>query len=110
VTRYDCGTRSANTTKRIFRKNESQVIREEDLKGNDLPVRSGTLDDKVLREVCRPPRENQAELAKRANEAAGELKQANEALLKKEMTRADKPAAVKTAMSEGAPSRRFVRT
>lgn len=100
VTRYDCGTRSANTTKRIFRKNESQVIREEDLKGNDLPVRSGTLDDKVLREVCRPPRENQAELAKRANEAAGELKQANEALLKKEMARPDKPAAVKAADAE----------
>lgn len=103
VTRYDCGTRSANTTKRIFRKNESQVIREEDLKGNDLPVRSGTLDDKVLREVCRPPRENQAELAKRANEAAGELKQANEALLKKEMARPDKPAAVKAGDAENAP-------
>ncbi|WP_374277450.1 carbonic anhydrase [Azonexus sp.] len=103
VTRYDCGTRSANTTKRIFRKNESQVIREEDIKGNDLPVRSGTLDDKVLREVCRPPRENQAELAKRANEAASELKQANEALLKKEMTRPEKPAAVKAGDAESAP-------
>ena len=55
ITRYDCGTRSANTIKRIFKKNESDVIREEDIRGAELPVRSGTLDDKVLREVCRPP-------------------------------------------------------
>src|SRR5574343_1223470 len=102
ITRYDCTTRNATTIKRIFKKNETDIVREEDIKGAELPVRSGTLDDKVLREVCRPPRENQAELAKKANEAAGELKQANEALLKKEMAKADKPAAVKTGDAEGA--------
>lgn len=99
LTRYDCGTRSANTVKRIFKKNESDVVREEDIHGIELPVRSGTLDDKVLREVCRPPKENQAELVKKANEAGNDLKAANDALLKKEMTKAEKPAAIKASDS-----------
>ncbi len=97
ITRYDCNTRNANTIKRIFKKNETEVIREEDIKGADLPVRTGTLDDKVLREVCRPPKDSPVELAKKANEAAGELKAANEALLKKEMAKAEKPAAIKAS-------------
>ena len=97
LTRYDCGARNANTLKRIYKKNENEVIREEDLKGTDLPVRSGTLDDKVLREVCRPPKDNQAEVAQKANDAAGQLKQANEALLKQELAKGEKGAAVKTS-------------
>ena len=97
ITRYDCTTRSANTIKRIFKKNDHDVVREEDIKGADLPVRTGTLDDKVLREVCRPPKEGAAEIAQKANEAAGQLKAANEAMLKKEMAKAEKPEAVKTS-------------
>lgn len=96
-TRYDCTTRSASTTKRIFKKNENDIVREEDIKGADLPVRTGTLDDKVLREVCRPPKEGAAEIAQKANEAAGQLKAANEAMLKKEMAKAEKPEAVKAS-------------
>jgi len=103
ITRYDCGARNANTIKRIFKKNETEVVREEEIKGNDLPVRSGTLDDKVLREVCRPPRESQAELAEKANEAASQLKQANDALLKKELAKAEKAGPVKTADTEHGP-------
>lgn len=97
LTRYDCAARNANTLKRIFKKNETEIVREEELKGSDLPVRSGTLDDKVLREVCRPPKESPVELAQKANEAAGQLKEANEALLKKEMAKAQKPGAVKAS-------------
>lgn len=97
LTRYDCVSRNANTIRRVFKKNETQIVREEELKGADLPVRSGTLDDKVLREVCRPPKESPVELAQKANEAAGQLKEANEALLKKEMAKAPKPGAVKTS-------------
>ena len=96
ITRYDCGTRNANTIKRIFKKNETDIVREEDLNGSDLPVRSGTLDDKVLREICRPPKDSPTELAEKANEAAGELKAANDALIKKEMAKAEKPAMLKT--------------
>jgi carbonic anhydrase len=97
ITRYDCTTRSANTIKRIFKKNENDVVREEETKGADLPVRTGTLDDKVLREVCRPPKEGITEIAQKANEAAGQLKTANEAMLKKEMAKAEKPTALKAA-------------
>lgn len=102
ITRYDCASRNANTIKRIFKKNESEIVREEEIKGNDLPVRSGTLDDKVLREVCRPPKESQGELAQKANDAAGQLKQANEAMLKKEMAKPEKAATpLKTADAGG---------
>lgn len=97
VTRYDCTARNANTIKRTFKKDENTIVRAEDLKGADLPVRSGTLDDKVLREVCRPPKESQADLASKANEAATQLRQANEALLKKELAKAPKGGAIKTA-------------
>ena len=102
ITRYDCNARNANTIKRIFKKNELEVIREENIKGNDLPVRTGTLDDKVLREVCRPPKENVSEIAQKANDAAAELKLANEALLKKELAKPEKPSIVKA--SEPAPA------
>jgi carbonic anhydrase len=97
LTRYDCGTRNATTLKRIYKKNESDVIREEDVKAAELPVRTGTLDDKVLREVCRPPRESAADLAKRAKEAGGELMAANDAMLKKQANPTEKPQAIKVS-------------
>lgn len=97
VTRYDCGSRNASTIRRVYKKNETEVVREEDVKGVELPVRSGTLDDKVLREVCRPPKEDAAELARKAGEAGAQLKTANEAMLPKEgvksgMIKASDPA------------------
>ena len=98
LTRYDCAGRNANTIKRIFKKNETEIIREEDPKGSDLPVRSGTLDDKVLREVCRPPKESPVELAQKANEAAGQKGQRS--LLKREMAKAQKPVSLKHPMPE----------
>lgn len=99
TTRYDCASRSAVTIRRAFKKNENETIREEEQRGSELPVRSGTLDDKVLREVCRPAKLDAKEVAQKANEAAGQLKQANETLLKKEMTKVDTAVArpVKTA-------------
>mgnify|MGYP000867277520 CR=1 FL=1 len=103
ITRYDCASRNGNTIKRIYKKNETEIVRDEELKTPDQPVRTGTLDDKVLREVCRPPKESQAEIVEKANEAAGELKQANQALIKKELAKAEKPAAVKA--SDPAPAK-----
>jgi carbonic anhydrase len=98
ITRYDCLARNANTIKRIFKKNETEIIREEDIKGNDLPVRSGTLDDKVLREVCRPAKEDIAEVAEKANEATTLLKQANDELIQKEIAKQQaRPTLLKTS-------------
>lgn len=107
ITRYDCATRSANTIKRTFKKNEKDIVREEETKGLDLPVRTGTLDDKVLREVCRPPKDSAVELARKANEAAGELKAANDALLKQELAKGEKAGVIKVADSGhgGAPAK-----
>ncbi len=99
ITRYDCASRSASTLKRIYKKDENAIIREEDVNSAQLPVRTGTLDDKVLRELCRPPKDSQAEIAEKANEAAGQLKAANEALLKKELAKADKADKVKASDS-----------
>ncbi|MCL2886584.1 MAG: carbonic anhydrase family protein [Betaproteobacteria bacterium] len=94
ITRYDCMARNASTLKRSFKKGDNSIVREETLKADNLPVRTGTLDDKVLREVCRPPRGSPGELAAQADEAAKSLRQANEALVKKELA---KPVPVKTA-------------
>jgi carbonic anhydrase len=109
ITRYDCNTRNANTIKRIFKRNENEIIREEEIKGNDLPVRTGTLDDKVLREVCRPPKESAVEIAQKANDAAAQLKQANDELIKKEMLKAEKPTIVKASDAAEAPNQSFRR-
>ena len=87
ITRYDCGSRNASTIKRIYKKNESEVVREEEIKGAELPVRTGTLDDKVLREVCRPAKESVTEVAQKANEATSQLKEANEAMIKKDLAK-----------------------
>ena len=97
ITRYDCGSRNASTLKRIYKKNETQVVREEELQGPDLPVRSGTLDDKVLREVCRPPKDSAAAVAQKANEAGTMLQAANDALLAKETRPAVKPDSIKAS-------------
>ncbi|MBS1198592.1 MAG: Carbonic anhydrase, eukaryotic [Proteobacteria bacterium] len=98
LTRYECVQRNAANLKRVYRKSETEILREEELKGESLPVRSGTLDDKILREVCRPQTaaETQAVLD-RANEAATQLKVANQALIDKEKAKATKKPATKVA-------------
>lgn len=101
ITRYDCGSRNASTIKRIYKKNESEVVREEEIKGAELPVRTGTLDDKVLREVCRPAKESVTEVAQKANEATSQLKEANEAMIKKDLA---KSGAMKASDTSHAPA------
>lgn len=92
--RYDCAARTYATLKRTYFREEGEVLREDEVKAVlDMPVRSGTLDDRVLREVCRPktPAEVQKaaqRAAVEAGDAAAELRKANEALLQKEARRA----------------------
>ncbi len=103
LTRYDCTGRNATTLKRTYRKNEKELLREEELNGGSLPVRAGTLDDKVLREVCRPA-DNKAsatEIAQRASDAAVKLKAANDAMVQKELAKAGHADPVKTADTGG---------
>ncbi|EXI73574.1 MAG: Carbonic anhydrase precursor [Candidatus Accumulibacter sp. SK-11] len=92
---YDCAARSYSTLKRSYFKEEGQLLREDEVKVQiDMPVRSGMLDDKLLREVCRPKAGGEAATAARrtadkVNEATGELRKANEALLQNDVRRAN---------------------
>ncbi len=115
VNRYDCATRSYSTLQRRYFKEEGELLREEEVRVQiEMPVRTGMLDDKLLREVCRPQPGNDAVLAARrtaekVNAAAGELRKANEALVRKEVRRANlrTQAAERTEPEEArAPARR----
>lgn len=94
LNRYDCTVRTFSTLKRSYFKEEGELLREEDIKAPiDMPVRTGMLDDKLLRNVCRPKPGQDATLAAshtadKVNEAAGELRKANEALIQKELKHA----------------------
>ncbi len=91
VNRYDCTERTYATVKRSYFKDEGEMIRQEEVKTPyDMPVRSGTPDDKLLREVCRPKSGSEAVAAAsrtvdKVGEASGELRKANEALVEKEV-------------------------
>ncbi|MGE5387167.1 MAG: carbonic anhydrase [Betaproteobacteria bacterium] len=89
LTRYDCASRNAATLKRIYKKDEDTPLREQEINGSNLPVRSGTLDDKVLREVCRPTgRAGALEVADKVNAAAAKLRAANAAMIQREQAKA----------------------
>ena len=83
--RYDCARRSAATLLRSFLTAHEEVLRSDEMKeATFMPVRSGTLEEKVMRELCRPPvtAQNRAE---QAADAAAALRLSNEALIKKQL-------------------------
>ncbi len=117
LNRYDCTERTYATLKRTYFKEEGELLRQEEMKNPfDMPVRSGTPDDKLLREVCRPKAGGaSAALASKTveqvNEVAGELRKANEALVEKEvqkdlkkLTQRAKPAPVSSSPKIDAPA------
>ncbi|MDR3056276.1 MAG: carbonic anhydrase family protein [Zoogloeaceae bacterium] len=86
--RYDCAHRSAATLRRSFLTANEEVLRSDDMKdATFMPVRSGTLDERVMRELCRPPgaQGSAQKRAEQAAEAAAALRQSNEALIKKQL-------------------------
>ncbi len=101
MNRYDCEARAYATIKRVYLKGEGEILREEDTGAqSEQPVRAGTLDEKLLREVCRP--QSPADLAKAAQKtgdkitaATYDLKQANEERLKKEAEKDKRKAPAK---------------
>lgn len=82
--RFDCEARTFATLRRVFRKDESETIREEQDKAPaELPVRSGSLEDRVMRVACRPggiagARTDFANTVKDANKAATAVREVNE--------------------------------
>lgn len=62
TTKYDCEARTGVLIKRVLRRANDEVVREEEGKGKqDIPVRSGTVDDRLMQEVCKIP-ETKADL------------------------------------------------
>jgi carbonic anhydrase len=94
LSRFDCDERTHATLKRSYYKDDGELLRQEEVKSPfDMPVRSGTPDDKLLREVCRT-RSGAAgaaaalpatQVADKVNEAAAGLRRLNEALIEKEV-------------------------
>lgn len=87
TTLFDCKRRTAQTLKRSFIRQNEEVLREEEVRASSaMPVRSGTLDDRTLRELCRPPgiRGEAMRLADKAGAAAAALHAANEAMLQRQ--------------------------
>lgn len=111
LNRYDCVGRTVSTLKRTYYKEEGALLREEEVRSPlEMPVHSGTLEDKVLREVCRPKSTGEARVAasrtaELVSEAAGELRKANEALLAKDLQReARQNSTAGSALRENAPA------
>ena len=108
LTRYDCGRRTYVTLKRTWRKVDGELLREEEVRtAVEMPVRSGSLDDKLLREVCRPRSPGDAQtaamkMAEKANEAAADLRRANEAMIQKEVQKGVKAATLPAPAKEPA--------
>lgn len=84
--RYDCAERTHATLKRTYYKEDGSVLRQEEVRSPfEMPVRSGTPDDRLLREVCRPkggaPATPVGEALDKVNELAADLRKSNEALV-----------------------------
>jgi len=94
VNAYDCDARSYATTRRIWYKANGQVLREESPGTQiSLPVPTNSPDGKILREICRPANisgMSADQVAARASAAAGDLRNANKALIQKEIARGEK--------------------
>lgn len=94
--RYDCGQRTAQTLKRSLIRANDEALRAEEIRTPvAMPVRSGTLEDRVLRELCRPPgpRGEAMRVADRASAAAAALRAANEDMLRRQVAAAERSRA-----------------
>ena len=91
VNRYDCVERTLATLKRSYCTEEGELLRQEEVKSPfDMPVRSGSPDDKLFREACRPKTAAgsvaaASQAAEKVSEASGELRKLNEELIQKEV-------------------------
>lgn len=89
--RFDCTERTYATLKRSYFLEEGELLRLEEVRNPyDTLVRSGTPDDRLLREVCRPKPVGAAAIeasktAEKVSEAAGELRKLNDALVENEV-------------------------
>ncbi len=112
--RYDCAERTHATLKRIYYKDEGEILRQEEVRSPfEMPVRSGTPDDRLLREVCRPAGSARASqsvstMLDKVNELSEDLRKANEALVeqavKKDLQRLPRPHSAALNGKTGSPA------
>ena len=92
---FDCAGRTLATQKRTYYKEEGETLRQEEVKSPfAMPVRSGTPDEKLFREACRPKGANgtnatngtsasATRTVEKVNEMTAEVRRANEQLVAK---------------------------
>ena len=86
---YDCNGRTLTTLKRTYYKEEGETLRQEEVKSAfAMPVRSGTPDEKLFREACRPKGASGASSSatktiEKVNEMIAGVRKTNEALVAK---------------------------
>jgi carbonic anhydrase len=94
--RYHCAERSYATLRRTYHQDDGTLLREDvALHPTNMPVRSATPDEQLLREVCQsknvvPPTPATSPLD-RINELAADLRQSNEALIKQAVKKESLP-------------------
>ena len=114
LNRYDCVERTLATLKRSYYKEENELLRQEEVKAPfDMPVRTGTPDDKLFREACRPKGGSESVAAasktvEKVAEASTELRKLNQEMIdkevKKEMQRVVPASPVATPVVRSRPS------
>ncbi len=110
--RFDCSGRTYATLRRAYFKDEGDLLRQEDIRSPiDMPVRSGTPDDRMLREVCRPRSGTPASASvdktlERVNELAEDIRKANEELIEKSVRKEAKRQAATPVSSNAKPAER----
>ena len=119
--RFDCAGRVYATLKRTYFREEGEPLRQEEVRNPlDIPVRSGTNEERIMREVCRQPAttEDQPirpttdinETLDRVNKIAEDIRKANEALIEQAVKRdwrrsGTTPASVASGKSNELPDR-----
>ena len=83
--RFNCAERTLATHKRSYFKDENELLRMEEVRSPfDMPVRSGSPDEKLFREACRPHVTGTSSAAKaveKANGVAAEMRKTNEEII-----------------------------
>lgn len=110
--RFDCAARTNATLRRAYYKEDDSLLRQEEARNPfAMPVRTGTPDDRLLREACRPKAApapaSMSKTVERVNDLAADLRKYNEGMIaqavKKDARRAPAPASPTTPAPAASP-------
>ncbi|MDR1275200.1 MAG: carbonic anhydrase family protein [Candidatus Accumulibacter sp.] len=108
--RFDCSERTHATVKRMYYKENGELLNQEEVKNPFfMVVRSGTADDRLLRVVCRPQNASPANAVALENINAGlleSLRRHNAAMLEQGTKNASSQVRIKVASSAKPPAKK----